>query len=73
MARENMKLVQEKYSKYANQKQSKVQIKKGDLIFIVTKELDVASYTLRSCKTLSLRYIGPYLVTKEISKTSFRV
>jgi hypothetical protein len=73
IARENMEKAQKKYSKYANKKRSEVQIKKGDLVLISTKELDVASYTSRSSKTLSPRYIGPYLVTKEISKTSFKV
>jgi hypothetical protein len=73
IAKENMQIAQKKYSKYANKKRLKVQIKKGDLVLISTKELDVASYTSRSSKTLSPRYIGPYLVTKEISKTSFKV
>jgi hypothetical protein len=72
IARENMKEAQKKYSKYVNQKQSEIQIKKGDLVLISTKDLDVASYTSQTCKMLSSRYIGLYLTTKEISKTSFR-
>jgi hypothetical protein len=73
IARKNMEEAQKKYSKYANRKRSEVQIKKGDLVLISTKDLDVTSYTSRTCKALSPRYIGPYLVIKEISKTSFRV
>ena len=60
-------------AKYANHKRSATQIKEGDLVLVSTKDLEPASYTSRTCKTLSQKYIGPYVVTKAITGNSFRI
>ena len=73
IAKENMEMASKQAAKYANYKRAPRTIKEGDMVLISTKDLDTSSYTSRACRALSPRYIGPYLVQKAITETSFRL
>jgi hypothetical protein len=60
--------------KYANLSHKSVTFKEGDRVLISTKAFEkLSSFTSRSNRALSAKYIGPYTITKQVTPVSFRV
>jgi hypothetical protein len=65
---------QKRMEKYANLSRKPVAFKEGDQVLISTKVFeDLSSFTSRSNRALSAKYIGPYTITKQVTPVSFRV
>jgi hypothetical protein len=65
---------QKRMEKYANLSRKPVTFKEGDRVLISTKAFEeLSSFTSRSNRALSAKYIGPYTITKQVTPVSFRV
>lgn len=68
-----LKCAQEVQASYANQKRKAAPFKEGDLVLLRIKDLDLETFTLRTNRALSPKYIGPYKILQVISPNTYRL
>jgi hypothetical protein len=72
-ARKNATQAQNRYTTYANKHRRPVTLKVGDYALLSTKDLELNQYTSRLNRALSARFIGPFLITKQITPVTFQL
>ena len=73
IAKDTLLLAQERQSKYANQHRRHIEYKIGDKVLLSTQNICSSVDKGRPAKKFNPKYIGPYKIAAEISKTAYKL
>ena len=73
IVQQNIAKAQTQQAKYANQHRQDTPFKVGDLVLLRTKDLELPSFTTRSNRALSAKYIGPYPIIRAVGANSYHL
>jgi hypothetical protein len=68
-----MRKAQETQKKWSDKERIKNNIIEGNMVLLVTKELELKQYSNRPSKKLRSKFLGPYRVLESIEENAFKL